>query len=253
VGTVSRTVGPAIAGILISTAGTVWAFAINAISFIPVLASLWGLDVLRMRPQVRVTRARGQIRDGFRYARSHPKILSTLILTAIVSVFAWNWHTLLPVYATSEFGGSAGLYGSMVSALSVGSLVAALVSTSMQRADARHLLWSSAAVSVSLLATAVAPTVLLAFIGVFAIGATCTTFNIGAQTRLQINVEDSMTSRVMAMYSVSWIGSRPAGGLIGGWITDASDSRMAFLFGSIAVACALAWTAASRRRRPRPA
>jgi len=248
VATTSRTVGPAIGGLLIAQVGVAWCFGVAAGSYLAVIVSLLSIDTTKLRPAVRTARGPGQIRAGLAYATSDRRIGSTLILTALVSIFAWNWNVLLPVYAQEELGGGPELYGTLVATLSAGSVVGSALTSRLIRPGRRYLLTSAAAVSVSLLFVALVPSLAIALVALFLLGATAVSFTIAAQSRLQLNVRDEMSGRIMALYSMAWLGSKPIGGLIGGLISDGIGVRAAFGFGSAMVALSLLALALVARR-----
>lgn len=239
VATTARTVGPAIGGLLIAQAGVAWCFAIAAGSYLAVIVSLNLVDRSKLRPAVLTARGPGQIRAGLTYARNDPRIGATLVFTALVSVFAWNWNVLLPVYAQTELGGGPELYGTLVATLSAGSIVGSAITGRIIRPGRRHLLVTAAAVSVSLLLVGLVPSLTVALFALFALGGTAVSFTIGAQARLQLNLRDDMSGRIMALYSMAWLGSKPIGGLIGGVISDGIGVRAAFVFGAVMVAVSL--------------
>jgi MFS family permease len=237
--TLSRTIGPAVAGLIIASVGVKWSFTINALSYMAVIGSLLAIDKSRLRPSSPVKRGRGQLREGFEYAWRTSVIRNTLMIAGIVSVFAWNWHVLLPGYSISVFEGDAALYGVMVAVLSVGSFVGAIHTAKAGRLGGGHLFLSGSILSAALLLTAAAPGLLVGTVGLILLGASGTSFIIGAQARLQLNVVDQMSGRVMALWSVVFLGSRPIGGVLGGWIMDVSGVRAAFAIGGAAVALTL--------------
>lgn len=248
VATTSRTVGPAIGGLLIAQAGVAWCFGIAGASYFAVVISLMIIDPSQLRPAVLTARGPGQIRAGLRYAADDRRIGSTLVLTTLVSIFAWNWNVLLPVYAQEELGGGPELYGTLVATLSAGSIAGSALTSRMIRPGRRHLLVSAAAVSVALLLVGLLPSLVVALVTLFLLGATAASFTISAQARLQLNVRDDMSGRIMALYSMAWLGSKPVGGLIGGLIADGLGVRAAFTFGSAMVALSLiALTLVGRR------
>lgn len=234
--TVARTVGPAVAGVIITTLGVGWCFTLNAVSVLPVLASVLLIDSRRLRPTVAVPRNSGQIRAAFSYAWHAPAIRQTLVLTVVVAAFGWNWQTLLPLYSTDDLGGDARQFGLLISMLSVGALFGAIVVARTTRPTYRYLLIACLVLSVSLVAAAGAPHLWAAIIAVMVLGLAGTVVNISSQTRLQLMVTDEMASRLMALYSICWLGTRPLGGVIGGWLTDWVGARGAFLAGAVVIA-----------------
>jgi MFS family permease len=249
VGTLTRGIGPVIAGSLIVGVGVKWCFAINALSFVAVLLSLVIIDRTQLRPAMLAPRGPGQTRAGIRYARAHRPIRRTLILATVMAVFAWQWNVILPVYVTDEFQGDARLFGFLVFALSVGSLVGAIYSARLPRLGGQHLRGAGAALGIALGGVAIAPELPIAFVALALLGAAGSAFNIAAQSRIQLAVEDEMTSRVMALYSVSFTGAKPIGGLVAGLVIDASSSRFALGLGSLVIAIATLLYVIDVRRR----
>jgi len=239
VGTLTRAIGPAIAGLLISGLGVEWCFTINAATYVAVLVSLVSIDRRNLRPSVPVPRGSGQLRAGVRYAWTHRPIRVTLGLTFLMAVFAWQWSVILPVYARDEFLGDATLFGLLVSTLSVGSVFGAFLSAKQLRLGGRHLRIAGAALALGLGVSALAPHLSVALVGLLLVGAAGSAFNIGAQSRIQLAVEDSMTSRVMSLYSVGFTGAKPIGGMLAGVAIDSWGSRQAFGLGAVVTAASI--------------
>jgi len=252
VGTFTRGIGPVIAGFLIVSVGVKWCFAINAVSYVAVLITLVLIDQAKLRPSVMAPRGRGQTRAGLRYARSNRPIRRTLLFATMMAVFAWQWNVILPIYVTDEFGGDARLFGFIVLAFSTGSLIGAMYSAGLPRIGGQHLRWASAGLAAALAFAAMAPVLPVAFAAMVLLGASGSAFSIGAQTRLQIAADDEMTSRVMALYSVTFTGAKPIGGLIAGLVIELSSSRAALGLGAVAMATATAAYALELRNRPKP-
>jgi MFS family permease len=98
----ARIVGPALAGLLVTTVGFGWAFLVDAISYIAVLIALWLMDPARIRRAPVTPRGRGQVREGVRYARSVPELWTPLVMMAIVGTLAFNFQTVLPLFTTRD-------------------------------------------------------------------------------------------------------------------------------------------------------
>jgi len=249
--TLARISGPALAGFLIAGFGLGWCFLLNTVSFGAVLISLFTIEPDRMRPSEPVRRRRGQLREGLAYAWRHRDVRVTLLLAIGVSIFAWNWQIVLPVYSTVVLDGNAALFGTLVALLSLGSLAGAIVTARKERLGERHLRRSAAALAFALIATSLAPTMLVAIIGLIGVGAAGTSFIIGSQARLQLSVDDVRAGRVLALYSVGFMGSKPLGGLYAGIVIDWIGSRAAFGIGGGAVLLFVAALMVSGRRRRR--
>jgi MFS family permease len=94
-----RLIGPAVAGLLIAWVGSGGAFAINAVSFVAVLVSLFRMDPARLDRAEPLPRERGQALEGLRYVWQRPELRACLILVAVVSLFGQNFRVVLPLFA----------------------------------------------------------------------------------------------------------------------------------------------------------
>jgi MFS family permease len=234
--TLSRTVGPALGGVVIASVGVVLCFALNALSYTAVLATLFRIDGRALRPSEPVARAAGQLREGFRYAWRRPQIRSALLMITVAGAFVWNWATILPVYANTALEGGASLYGMLLSVLSVGAFAGALATTWLVRIHRWHLLMASGLMAAALLLAALARPLPAVIVALVTLGAASTAFAIGCQSRIQLATDNAISGRVLALYSVGFVGSKPLGGLIAGWVIDAAGPRSAFGLNAAVVA-----------------
>jgi len=97
--TSSRVIGPALAGLLVSTVGFAWCFFLDGFSYLAVLAALWRMDPAALRPAPVTPRGRGQVREGLRYVRGVAELRVPLAMMAVVGTFAFNFQTVLPLFA----------------------------------------------------------------------------------------------------------------------------------------------------------
>jgi predicted MFS family arabinose efflux permease len=251
--TLSRTVGPALGGVVIATLGVVPCFAINALSYAAVLATLFRLDRSALRPFEPVRRAAGQLREGFRYAWRRREIRRALVMITVAGAFVWNWATILPVYAETALAGGASLYGLLLSVLSIGAFVGGLASTRLVRVRRKHLVIASAILACALLAAALSGPLPVVIIALIVLGAASTSLAIGCQARVQLATDDAVSGRVLALYSVGFVGSKPLGGVIAGWVIDAAGPRAAFGVNAVVIAAMTVAAAVTSRRRTAPA
>jgi MFS family permease len=244
--TMARSVGPAIAGFLIAAVGVPLCFAINAVSYGVVLVSLLLLNPRAFRAARRLAPAKGQLRAGFRYAWANRRIRRTLAMVTVLGLSALNWNVILPVYATETFGGGSSLYGVLVALLGVGAFVGGVVVARTTIISGSHFRVVGALMAISFVVVSIAPVLPIAFFGLAMLGAAATSFQILAQTRLQLEADDAMSGRILAIYSVALVGTKPIGGLVVGIATDSWGPRIAF--GACAVVVAvLIGTLAYRR------
>jgi MFS family permease len=230
----ARIVGPAIAGILIAAFGVVPCFAVNALSFIAMIAALWRMDPAQLRSAPRVPRERGAIRAALRYVKATPELAVPLGLMALVGTLGFNFQVVLPLLARFSFEGGPGVYAALVSAMGVGSVVGALVTGARGRTGPRLVAGAALAFGASALLAAAAPGMVLEVAALTVLGAAAVTFAATINSSLQLAVAPHMRGRVMALYSVVFLGSTPIGGPLAGWLSEAYDPRLALLLAASA-------------------
>jgi MFS family permease len=238
-----RLIGPAIAGLLIATAGVGTAFLVNAVSFVAVLVGLLGMDVSRLRPPP-VTRGprKGQVREGLRYVRASPDLRAALVLIGVVALLGQNFRVVLPLLAQSTFDGGAEVYGYLTAALGLGAVVGALFSASRETATSWGLLMSCLAFGVVNLIAAAAPTLAAAYLAMVAVGFVNIVLNTIGRTVLQLGSDPGMHGRVLALHGLVFLGSTPLGGPLLGWICEMYGARAGFVVagvGALATGCIL--------------
>ena len=245
-----RLVGPALAGLLIASAGVGATFVVNTVSFIAVLVSLARLDVAALRPAPTTPRARGQVREGLRYVWGHPELRATVVLAAVVSVFAQNFRVVFPVLATETFGGDATVYGWLTAALGLGAVLGALASASATTASSWRLLWVCVAFAGTNLAVAVAPGLGVALAAIVLLGVVNILFNTMARSILQVNAAPSLRGRVMSVHVMVFLGGIPVGGPLVGWFCELWGPRAGMVVAGVAclVGPALVWPSVRRIR-----
>ena len=194
-----RLVGPAIAGLVIAAAGAGPAFAINALSFVAVLAGLARIDRSSLYRSERLARGKGQVREGLRYAWGHRQLRATLLLVAVVGLFGQNFRVVLPITATEVLGGNAATYGYLTAALGLGAVMGALGAASRQTVTGRGLLLWTVAFGVVNLATALVGGLMVALAALVAVGVTNILFNTLARTLLQLRSDPVVQGRVRVL------------------------------------------------------
>lgn len=247
----ARVIGPAVAGVLIVSVGIWPAFALNALSFVAVIAGLVAMrpsELFRVRP---VGRAKGQVREGLRYAWQSDTLRSTLLVVALVGTFALNFTITMPLMAKDAFNGDAGTFGLMTSCMSLGSLAGALVVAARSRPTPRLLVGAAVAFGVCMVAAALAPSLAVELAVLPFFGAASITFMATANSTVQLNSSPEMRGRVMALYILVFLGSTPIGGPIVGWVADAWGPRAAVGLGGVSCFAGAAVTAVSLSRTRR--
>jgi MFS family permease len=230
----ARILGPAAAGGVIAVFGVGLCFLVNAISFAAMLVALRGMDPARLHTPPIADRARGQLRSALRYVAGTPNLLIPLAMMAVVGTLSFNFQILLPLLASLTWHGTAATYTALAVAMGVGSVTGALAAGARGRVGPRLLVAAAAAFGAAELLVAVAPTVELQLLALIPLGAVSVTFAAGINSSLQLAVEPSMRGRVMALYSVVFLGSTPIGAPLVGWIAEAAGPRAGFVVGAAA-------------------
>ncbi|MDQ4059308.1 MAG: MFS transporter [Actinomycetota bacterium] len=239
--TSARVIGPAIAGVLIAGVGIGWCFIINAISFVAVITSLLKMNPKDLHRTAPVERAKGQLREGLRYVWTTPILRTSLLMMAIIGTIAFNFRILLPVMASREFGGGAGTYGALSALMGIGTVLGALFAASRAKPTRKTLILSSIAYGVLILIAGVAPSLPLEMIALVPMGAAGIAFVATANSTLQLNADPAMRGRVMALYSVVFLGSTPIGSPLVGWIGETFGVRAGFFISGFACLLAAAY------------
>jgi MFS family permease len=230
----ARLLGPAVAGVLIATAGVEPCFAVNALTFAVMIFALWRMEPAQLDTPPRAERERGAIRAALRYVRATPELAVPLALMALVGTFGLNFQVILPLLARFSFDGGASAYATLVAAMGAGSLIGALATGAHGRTDARLISGAALAFGVLAALAAAMPSLALEVPVVALLGASAVTFAAAINSSLQLSVEPEMRGRVMALYSVVFLGSTPIGGPLSGWLAEAYDPRAALLLAAAA-------------------
>lgn len=230
---VARTIGPAIAGILIATVGEGVCFLFNAASFVAVIASLLSLDRAALRPSPPAGRAPGQLREGLRYVRDNHELAVPLLMMALVGTFAYEFQVTLPVMARQGLHAGAAAYGFMTAAMGVGAVVGGLLVAAVGRTGLRPLVLAAAAFGAVILLAALAPTLHVELIALALVGWASISFMATGNSTLQLAAAPSMRGRVMSLWFVAFQGSTPIGGPIVGWVMAEAGARAGLGVGAV--------------------
>jgi MFS family permease len=244
----SRILGPALAGTIIALVGIAPCFLVNALSFLAMFIALRTMNARELRTPKPVARARGELRSALRYVRGTPELLIPLLMMALVGTISFNFQVLLPLLADFTWQGTAATYAALTAAMGVGSVAGALAAGARGRVSPTLLVWSSVAFGAAMLLAAAAPTLELQIAALIPLGAASVTFAAGVNSALQIKVEPTMRGRVMALYSIVFLGSTPIGAPLVGWLAQVAGPRAGLVAGGAAAlgAGVAAWFAFAR-------
>jgi MFS family permease len=170
-------------------------------------------------------------------------------MVTVLGLSGLNWNVILPVYSTKAFNGDASQYGLLVGILGVGAFVGGLVVARVSRITGRHFRDSGALMAGAFVVVALAPSLPVVIIGLALLGAAATSFQNLAQTRLQLEADDAFSGRILAIYSVALVGTKPIGGLLVGVTMDVAGPRIAFALCGLIALVLVGWVAWSRSSR----
>ena len=237
----SRVVGPALAGLLVTTVGFGWCFLLDAFSYVAVIAALARMNPSELRLAPVTPKGKGQIREGLRYARSVPELWVPLLMMLLIGTLAFNFQTVLPLFATRDLRGSDVTFTWLMSVVSCGSLVGALASARRKRIDVRIVSRNAAIFGVALAVLAVMPNQPTAFAAGLLVGLGSILFMTAATAITQLAAAPSMRGRVLALQAIVFLGSTPIGGPIVGAISERFGARYGIAIGAVATLAASAF------------
>jgi MFS family permease len=233
----TRIVGPALAGVLIDTTGLGVCFALNAISFIPVI---WAIAVMRTSEfHVQADVRRGgnlleSIRAGLRYARHTKTVAIVLTMMFVVSFLAINFNVLLPVLAQQTMHGGPQTYGWIAAVFGLGALIGALVAATRTRASRRLLLSACAVFGVAQCILAPQHHFVPVALALLATGVAYTIYTASTNAFVQLATPGFLQGRVGGLYNYVFLASGPLGSLLAGWLCERGGTELAFAAGGIA-------------------
>jgi len=230
----ARVIGPAVAGILITLVGTGYCFLYNGLSYFPVVVALMMMRTSELNRSAPMPRAKGQIREGMRYAWERPELRFPLLLMLVIGLLAFNFSVLMPLMARYVFNSGASTFGLLMSFMGVGAFAGALFSANRALPTHRLLAMAGVLFGVFLIGTAIAPSLWVELALLIPLGAAMTTFQATANSLLQLNSEPRFRGRVMALYVIVFIGSTPIGAPLVGWVAQNYGARAGLALGGVA-------------------
>lgn len=230
----ARVIGPSIAGVLIYSVGFAACFYVNAASYVAVVVALALMHAGELKRTGHVARARGQIREGLRYAWRTPQLRGPLIVVTIVGTFTYNFSTTLPLLSEFTYHGGAGTYSILTAAMGCGAVIGGLFIARRSRPSAGLLGVIGVFFGIAVAFVALVPMEVLTVAFLVVMGGFSIAFIATANATLQLNSDSHMRGRVMSLYAIAFLGSAPIGAPLVGWISDVSSPRVAIALGAAA-------------------
>jgi predicted MFS family arabinose efflux permease len=241
----ARVVGPAIAGIVVASAGEGPCFFLNSVSYV---AALWAIGGMRFgdRPARAATSRPTGLRSGLGYVRRRPVIAALLAALGLVSTLALQANVLMPSLAERVFARGPQGYAGLLTMYGVGAVVTALRLASRQYSEAQHrwnLLLGLAGLGLGLLVVATSRRYEVALAGQLIAGFGMLRYTATTNALVQLLVDDAFRGRVMGIHTVMFAGSAPFGALVLGSIGGRLGPQAALYVSAAGALAAALWLA----------
>lgn len=235
----ARVLGPAVAGLLVAGVGEGWCFLLNAISYIAVLAGL-----LRMRVPRRAGRAHGPVlqhaAEGFRFVLRHAPVHAILLLLGLVSITGMPYVVLMPIFADRVLHSGATGLGVLMGATGAGAVMGALLLASRTGLHGlgRIVALAAGGFGAALIGFSLSRVFLLSAL-LLVVAGFCLMLQMGSSnTLVQSMSPDHMRGRVMAVYSMMFMGVAPIGSLLAGILAAKFGAPLTVGLGGLAAIAA---------------
>lgn len=214
----ARTVGPAIAGILVAAGGEATAFLVNALSYLAALGAITAIRWRRDGPSPTKAGMGKQLKEGLRYAHSQVMVREILGLIAVSAFFAMPFMMLMPAFAKDILGADAKQYGFLLSCVGLGAVVGglAVASLPLDLRPGRIFLFGFLGLPLLVMAFSQTRSFAPGFALAAAVGISFVIQNSLANTILQSSIRDDFRGRVMSLYSLIFQGAFRTGVLFSG-------------------------------------
>jgi MFS family permease len=232
----ARLIGPALAGIVLSTWGEGACFVINVLSFFAVLVSL----LLMRIPPLKIRRSGKSVleglREGYDYLRKASGMRSVILLLGCTGLFVLPYSNLLPVFAKDVLHGDEFTFSLLNSSAGLGALMGAiyLASNNADRNILKVLRGACLIFFISLILFSFTKSIPIALFFL-----TSTTLGMvmllgASNTFIQTNVDEQMRGRVLSYYVMAFQGTQPFGSILIGFIATKIGAPLTVLFQGIA-------------------
>lgn len=248
----ARLIGPAIAGLVLSSFGAGICFSLNALSYLAVIVSLF---FLRLKPQPKKAKKQSnlsEIRDTLHYLKHHSVLAPTMLYIAIISLLVIPYNTLLPEFAKAVFQGNAQTYGFMVSSIGLGAFLGTLFLASLapETKKSRILIINAAVLGGCLMLFSVTKLLPLALFLAVITGFTGLTQSTICLTIVQTASSEEKRGQLISLYAMALFGMMPVGSLLVGLVSNQIGSSTTILIqGLIAVVISLSFYRFLRKKK----
>jgi MFS family permease len=240
---VSRIIGPSIGGIVIAAVGEGWCFFADGVSYIAVIVSLLLMNVVRKAKAQRETNVMQELGTGFKYVSRFTPVRSSLTLLSLVSILGMPYTVLMPAIAMKLLHGGAHTLGFLMTASGVGALGGAfyLASRRSVLGLGKVMVYSTACFGAGLIAFSFSRVLWLSLAILPLVGGGMMVTMAATNTIIQTIVEEHLRGRVMAFYTMAFLGTAPIGSLIAGVVADRIGPTQTITIGGVGCLLAAGW------------
>jgi MFS family permease len=242
----SRIIGPSISGLIIAATGEGWCFAIDAISYLAVIASLLAMRDWRPSGDHSGARMVDELKAGFAYVSGFQPVRTALLLLALISIMGMPYTVLMPAIASRVLHGGPHTLGFLMTATGLGAVSGALYLASRRSVVGlgRVIPIACTLFGVGLVAFSFSRVLWLSLAILPFVGGGFMVSLAATNTIIQTVVEDRLRGRVMAFFAMAFLGTAPIGSLISGVVADRIGAPGTIRLGGIACIAGAAWFAA---------
>ena len=215
----SRFIGPGIAGSIVALYGIGLAYAVNAVTYLPIIAALLYIKPIATAP---APAASGnyidQLLEGIRYTRDHPSIRQVILLAGVSTFFGRGIIEIFPALVALIFGGGSAQLAAVMASAGAGAIAASIIFSilrSHHRLPAMVLI-GAVGVGISMLLYANVVQIMSGLIVTTLLGFFATMVSIGSQSEMQIKVDNKLRGRVMSLWTLVIIGGPAIGSIVAG-------------------------------------
>ena len=230
----SRIIGPAIAGVLIVSVGLALCFILNGLSYFAVVVMLVLINPAKLQITRPAERSKGQLREGWRYIVGSPVLRIALLMLALIGTLTFEFQVSLPLMAAFAFQGDASSYALLSAALGAGAVIGGLLIAGQRQVSLDGLVKAAWLFGLAVVAAAFMPSLWLSAAGLLAVGVFSITFTSLGNSLLQLESAPQMRGRVMAFWSIAFLGSTTIGGPLVGWVAGLLGARWGLALGGLA-------------------
>ncbi|MEQ4207644.1 MFS transporter [Actinopolymorpha sp. B9G3] len=230
----ARVIGPAMAGLLIMFVGTGWVILLNALSYGATIFALAKMRAGELHSPTPVPRKPGMLVDGLRYVRNRPDLVLVLAVVFFVGCFGLNFQLTSALMATETFGKGAGEYGILGSAMAIGAVIGALGAARRGSPRMRLVIYSAVIFGAMEIIAGLLPTYISFAVSMPLLGFVQLTLITATNAMMQLTVAPEMRGRVLALYGMVFIGSKPLGSPVLGWLGEVLGARWTLIGGGVA-------------------